>query len=80
MFCNDSMRLVRRLAVLAVLIAGLAFAAADFGGGKAVAAICCDQCFTNYDNCYLACDGNEACEDACYSTLIICHNHCNPDC
>lgn len=80
MFRTEMMGLIRRLLVLAVLITGLAFVASDLGGSKAGAAICCGQCFINYDNCYDACNGNEACEDACYSTLITCHNHCNPDC
>jgi len=77
---KEIQRLLRRVLMLVVLTTGLALSASGLIGNNADAAICCDQCFTNYDNCYIACNGNEACEDACYSTLITCHNHCNPDC
>lgn len=73
-------RLVRRFLTLCLLLGCLAFVSSDLNGGKTGAAICCDQCFNNYDNCYDACNGNTACENACYNTLVNCHRYCNPDC
>lgn len=73
-------RLLRRVLMLAVLTVGLVFAASGLVGNNAGAAICCDQCFYNYDNCYDNCNGNAACEQACYNTLVTCHRYCNPDC
>lgn len=77
----EILRLARRVLVLVVLTTGLALAVSGSLGNKAGAsAICCDQCFINYDNCYDNCNGNTACQQACYNTLVNCHLHCNPDC
>jgi len=77
---KEKLSLLRRVLMLAVLTTGLSLAASGLVNHSADAAICCDQCFINYDNCYDACNGNEACEQACYNTLVNCHLHCNPDC
>lgn len=77
---EETQRLLRRVLMLAVLTTGLTLAASGLVGNTAGAAICCDQCFINYDNCFDSCNGNSACEQACYNTLVTCHLHCNPDC
>jgi hypothetical protein len=80
MIRKETQRLLRRFLMLAILTAGLTLAASGLGGNKAGAAICCNQCFANYDSCVDACGGNPSCEQTCYNKLVTCHLHCNPDC
>lgn len=79
MFNPDLFRLTRKLFALVALLVCLAFAATDLGTTGARAAICCDQCFYNYDVCVDGCT-TTACEQSCYDTLVNCHRYCNPDC
>lgn len=80
MFHTEITSLIRRLLVLAVLITGLVFATSDFGGSQAGAAICCEQCFVNFDNCLNDCSDNQACIDGCNHTLQSCHRFCDSLC
>lgn len=77
---KEIQKLLRRVLILAVLMTGLTLAASGLVGNSAGAAICCDQCFENYDNCVEGCSGNPACEQACYNTLVTCYRYCNPYC
>jgi len=77
---KDVQRLLRRFLILAVLMTGLTLAAFGVVENKAGAAICCDQCFLNYDNCVDGCGGNPTCEQGCYNTLVSCYRFCNPNC
>ena len=76
----ETQRLLRRFLILVVLMTGLFLAASDVTQNKAGAAICCDQCFLNYDNCVDGCGGNPTCEQGCYNTLVSCYRFCNPNC
>ena len=80
MVSKEIQRLLRRVLMLAILTTGLTLAASGLVGNNAGAAICCDQCYENYDMCYGGCGGNPTCEQACYNTLVSCHRYCNPDC
>ena len=78
---KEIQRLLRRGFVLAALLTSLTLASS--GGvveNSAGAAICCDQCFENYYNCFDNCAGNPTCEQACHNTLVSCYRFCNPDC
>lgn len=79
MFRKDIMGLVRRILVLAVLIAGLALASSGWGQSGARAAICCGQCLENFDWCLNGCS-DQACVDQCNSTLVSCHRFCDWGC
>jgi hypothetical protein len=80
MVLKETQRLLRRVVMLAVLTTGLVFAASGLVGSNAGAAICCDQCFINFDNCLAGCNGNSACEQSCNNTLVSCHRFCDSGC
>ena len=71
MFRTELSRLMRKVLVLAVLVTGLAVASSGLVENKAVAAICCEQCWINFDNCLNNC-GDQTCINGCNNTV----NHC----
>ena len=73
-------RLVRRFLILTALLTFLAFTAFRPAAPEARAAICCDQCWTNLDNCLEACNGDASCESSCHTTFNNCYRYCNYDC
>jgi len=73
-------RLVRRIFMLAVLTTGLALSSSGLIGNTAGAAICCEQCFVNFDNCLNNCGSNQTCIDGCNSTLEHCTRFCDSGC
>jgi len=72
-------KLVRRALVLAVLITGLALSSSGLVGNNAGAAICCSQCYVNFDNCLNNCS-DQACIDQCNVTLEHCTRFCDSGC
>ena len=80
MFRREISRLVQRILVLAVLTTALAFAYAGLGENSAAAAICCEQCYINFDNCLLNCNDNQTCIAGCNATLEHCVRFCNSLC
>lgn len=80
MFRIEILRLVRRVLILAILTTGLALAASGLVGNNAGAAICCEQCFVNFDNCLNNCSDNQQCIAACNTTLNSCHRYCDSLC
>ena len=72
-------KLVRRIFVLAVLTTGLALSSSGLVGNSAGAAICCSQCYVNFDNCLNGC-GDQACIDGCNNTLNHCTRFCDSGC
>jgi hypothetical protein len=80
MFRTEVSKLMRRMLVLAVLITGLALASSGLVQRNANAAICCSQCFVNFDNCLNNCGSNQTCIDGCNATLERCHRFCNSGC
>jgi hypothetical protein len=77
---TETQGLLRKLLVLGVLLMCLTFVASDLGGRNAGAAICCDQCWLNYDNCMANCNGNPTCETGCVNTFRTCYRYCDPFC
>ena len=47
---------------------------------KAVAAICCEQCWINFDNCLNNCNDDPGCNAGCNSTVQHCLQFCNSGC
>jgi hypothetical protein len=45
-----------------------------------VAAICCEQCWINFDNCLNNCSDNQTCIDGCNTTVAHCMQFCNSGC
>lgn len=80
MFRIEVLRLVRRVLMLAVLTTGLALAASGLVGNNARAAICCSQCYVNFDNCLNNCNDDPGCIQGCNTTLDHCTNFCNSGC
>lgn len=76
---TDIFKLVRRVFVLAVLTTGLALSSSGLLGNNAGAAICCSQCYVNFDNCLNGCS-TQACVDGCNATLEHCTQFCNSGC
>jgi hypothetical protein len=72
-------KLMRRIMVLAVLMLGLAVASTGLVENKAGAAICCSQCYINFDNCLNGCS-DQACVTGCNNTLNHCTQFCNSGC
>lgn len=72
-------KLVRRFFVLAVLTTGLALSSSGLVGNTAGAAICCSQCYVNFDNCLNGC-GDQTCIDGCNNTLNHCTRFCDSGC
>lgn len=72
-------KLVRRIFVLAVLTTGLALSSSGLVGNTAGAAICCNQCYINFDNCLNGC-GDQTCIDGCNNTLNHCTRFCDSGC
>jgi hypothetical protein len=79
MFRTEVSKLMRRFLVLATLTIGLAVASSGLVENKVGAAICCDQCWINFDNCLNGCS-TQACIDGCNATLNNCHRFCDPGC
>jgi hypothetical protein len=71
--------LMRRGLLLAVLTAGLVFVSFGWAENSAGAAICCDQCYVNFDNCLNNCS-DQTCIDGCNTTLNNCLRFCNSGC
>src|ERR1043166_2302689 len=66
-------KLVRRIFVLAVLTTGLALSSSGLVGNTAGAAICCNQCYVNFDNCLNGC-GDQKGNVAPHKTPLISAN------
>jgi len=79
MFRTEVSRLMRKVLVLAVLTTGLVIASMGVAENKAGAAICCSQCYINFDNCLNGCS-DQACVDGCNNTLNRCVQFCNSGC
>jgi hypothetical protein len=77
---TEMSKLMRRIVVLAVMITGLAFASSGLVQNSAGAAICCEQCYINFDNCLLGCNDNQTCITGCNNTLNHCVQFCNSGC
>jgi len=80
MFRTEISRVMRRILVLAVLMTGLAVASSGLVENKAGAAICCSQCYINFDNCLNNCNDDPACVAGCNNTLNHCVQFCNSGC
>jgi hypothetical protein len=80
MFRTEISRLMRKILVLGVLTTGLVIASTGLIENKAGAAICCDQCYVNFDNCLLNCNDNQTCIAGCNATLNHCVLFCNSLC
>ena len=80
MFRTEIFRLMRKVLVLAVFTAGLAIASSGLIENKAVAAICCEQCWINFDNCLNNCSDNQTCIQGCNTTVAHCMQFCNSGC
>lgn len=76
---TEILRLMRRFLVLVVLTVGLLFAATGLEN-KAGAAICCSQCYINFDNCLNNCNDDPGCVQGCNNTLNHCVQFCNSGC
>lgn len=80
MFRTEFSRLMRKILVLAVLTTGLLIASSGLVEQKAGAAICCEQCWINFDNCLLNCNDDPACNQGCNTTVQHCLQFCNSGC
>lgn len=79
MFRTEISKLMRKMLVLAVLTTGLVIASTGVVENKAGAAICCSQCYINFDNCLNNCS-DQTCIDGCNNTLNRCVQFCNSGC
>ena len=80
MFRTEISRLMRKVLVLAVLTTGLVFASTGVVENNAVAAICCEQCWINFDNCLNNCNDDPGCIAGCNNTVNHCMQFCNSGC
>jgi hypothetical protein len=80
MFRTEISKLMRRVLLLAVLLTGLALTSSGLVENNAGAAICCSQCYINFDNCLNNCNDNQTCIAGCNSTLEHCTQFCNSGC
>lgn len=72
--------LIRRILALVVLTAGLVLASSGLVGSHATAAICCEQCWINFDNCLNNCNDDPGCVQGCNTTVEHCLRFCNSLC
>jgi len=73
-------KLMRRAVLVLGLAIGLAFASSGVVEKKVEgAAICCEQCYINFDNCLNNCS-TQTCVDGCNATLNNCTRFCNSGC
>jgi hypothetical protein len=79
MFRTEISKLMRRIFMLAVLVTGLVLASSGLVGKTAGAAICCNQCYVNFDNCLNNCS-DQTCIDGCNTTLEHCTRFCDSGC
>lgn len=73
-------KFMRRIFMLVALTAGLMIMSSGLVANSANAAICCTACGTNFDNCLLGCNDNQACISACNATFAHCELFCNSLC
>jgi hypothetical protein len=79
MYKSKRQRLIRKLVILVVLVAGLGVTAFSPPDGEASCLPCCSACFSCYDECDLKQDPvqQESCYDGCNA---LCRHGCNPGC
>lgn len=73
---TNKLRLLRKLTILVVLLAGLFFAASDAAVNQATAAPCCSQCEEQEAYCYTLPDPNPCLND----NLRRCWRWCSFSC
>ena len=73
-------RLLRKFAILAILVACLGFFTLSPSNGRA--ATCCTSCQDNYDSCVTGCGepASGGCLFFCQRLLNRCNSTCDPGC
>jgi hypothetical protein len=68
-----NLTVLRKFFILGVMLAGLAFVSTS---NLRATAPCCEDCEAYLSDCLAGCNGNQACETACYQQSNGCFRHC----
>ena len=78
-FQEKSMKLVRRILLLSILIASLGLLMST-GGPTATAQNCCSVCGPERIQCDAGCGGDRSCLLECFKAYAACEKFCDPGC
>lgn len=79
MLKTETLRLIRKLMVLSVLVLTLSLMSSGMFGGRAMAAVSCQQCEDNFDQCQFNCPDElpHGC-NWCNTAYRLCIRNCTP--
>lgn len=67
---------LRLSALSLVWMFAIAFLCLTAQAATTTAAPCCEECESSFGECVSACNGNAACETACWDASIPCRTNC----